>query len=157
MRGEQERIPSSRHNVSFIQKVPFKILCAPQWGHWQRERERERGRREGGRKREREGRPTPTEEPGEFFSGAGTKGEHHRLATLSQDGVTDGRTSLWNTSGKLREGCLRQTAWCQRETERYREGQPRFVLNARWTVKRSDGSRSAIYCGYRGRGTSPTL
>ena len=60
-----------------------------------------------------EGRPTPTEEPGEFFSGAGTKGEHHRLATLSQDGVTDGRTSLWNTSGKTREGCLRQTAWCQ--------------------------------------------
>ena len=46
MRGEQERIPSSRHNVSFIQKVPFKILCAPQWGHWQRERERE-GRRAG--------------------------------------------------------------------------------------------------------------
>ena len=105
-----------------------------------------------------EGRPTPTEEPGEFFSGAGTKGEHHRLATLSQDGVTDGRTSLWNTSGKTREGCLRQTAWCQRETERYREGQPpRFVLNARWTVKRSDGSRSAIYCGCRARDTSPTL
>ena len=98
-KGEQERIPSSRHNVSFIQKVPFKILCAPQWGHWQRERERGR---ESGPRRGGEGRPTPTEEPGEFFSGAGTKGEHHRLATLSQDGVTDGRTSLWNTSGKTR-------------------------------------------------------
>ena len=41
-RRAAERIPSSRHNVSFIQKVPFKILCAPQWGHWQRERERGR-------------------------------------------------------------------------------------------------------------------
>ena len=93
-RREQERIPSSRHNVSFIQKVPFKILCAPQWGHWHRERERGRdagreGRMEG---RTEEGRPTPTE-PGEFFSAAGTKGgEHQRLATLSQDGMTDGRT-----------------------------------------------------------------
>ena len=63
-----------------------------------------KGEVERGREGERggEGRPTPTEEPGEFFSGAGTKGEHHRLATLSQDGVTDGRTSLWNTSGKTR-------------------------------------------------------
>ena len=27
--------------------------------------------------------------------------------------------------------------------------QPRFVLNARWTVKRSDGSRRGDYCECR--------
>ena len=33
--------------------------------------------------RTEEGRPTPTE-PGEFFSAAGTKGEHHRLTHYTQ-------------------------------------------------------------------------
>ena len=106
----------------FHSESPFQDIVRPTMGTLAaRKGEREEGGRRAGRAKEGEGgegRPTPTEEPGEFFSGAGTKGEHHRLATLSQDGVTDGRASLWNTSGKTGEGCLRQTAWCQRETER---------------------------------------
>ena len=70
-------------SVSF--RKSLSRYCAPHNGDTGGEKGRER---EGGT----EGRPTPTE-PGEFFSAAGTKGgEHQRLATLSQDGMTDGQT-----------------------------------------------------------------
>ena len=141
-------------SVSF--RKSLSRYCAPHNGDTGSEKGRGRERESAGRRGGGEGRPTPTEEPGEFFSGAGTKGEHHRLATLSQDGVTDKRTVgrvCGIPAGKRERGvCARQRG----ASERQREGQPpRFVLNARWTVKRSDGSRSAIYCGCRARDTSP--
>ena len=92
--GEESKKGSLlRGTMSVSFRKSLSRYCAPHNGDTGSEkgREREGGREEG----TDEGRPTPTE-PGEFFSAAGTEGEHHRLATLSQDGMTDGRTSLWN-------------------------------------------------------------